>query len=71
MTKKHALQVIGSSASDCEIEMMLCATNNPATTLETVADTLQYMNEQGIGKVSHRKALMKAGRQALNVLGCA
>ncbi len=38
-------------------------------TLTEVAETLHYMNANGIEKISHRKALMKAGRKALNVLG--
>ena len=61
--------VIGTSASDCETGMMLSATTSPVRTLETVAETLHYMNASGIEKISHRKALMKAGRKALNVLG--
>ncbi len=64
-----AAQVIGTSASDCETGMMLSATTSPVSTLSTVAQTLHYMNAKGIEKVSHRKALMKAGRKALNVLG--
>lgn len=62
-------QIIGTSASDCEISIMLNATTSPVTTLATVANTLHYMNANGIEKISHRKALMKAGRKALNVLG--
>ena len=61
--------VIGSSASDCETSLMLSATTSPVSTLATVAETLHYMNANGIEKISHRKALMKAGRKALNVLG--
>jgi aspartate aminotransferase-like enzyme len=48
---------------------MLSATTSPVSTLATVAETLHYMNANGIEKISHRKALMKAGRKALNVLG--
>ncbi len=61
--------VIGSSASDCEVDMMRYAESSPVSTLATVAETLHYMNANGIEKISHRKALMKAGRKALNVLG--
>lgn len=61
--------VIGSSASDCECDMMRSAEVTPVSTLATVAETLHYMNANGIEKISHRKALMKAGRKALNVLG--
>ena len=61
--------VIGSSASDCECDMMRHAETSPLSTLATVAETLHYMNANGIEKISHRKALMKAGRKALNVLG--
>jgi hypothetical protein len=69
MTTKTPERVIGSSASDCEIEMMLAAGSSPVATLATVAETLYRMNAQGIEKVSHRKALMKAGRVALKKLG--
>lgn len=62
-------QVIGTSASDCEISMVLCATTSPVTTLATIAETLHHMNAKGIEKISHRKALMKAGRKALAVMG--
>lgn len=61
--------VIGSSASDCECDMMRYAETSPVSTLATVAETLHYMNANSIEKISHRKALMKAGRKALNVLG--
>ena len=69
MTTRTPERVIGSSASDCEIEMMLAAGASPVTTLATVAETLYHMNARGIHKVSHRKALMKAGRKALKLLG--
>ena len=62
-------QVIGTSASDCEVELVLQAGTSPVKVLETVAETLHHMNARGIEKVSHRRALMKAGRKALNVLG--
>ncbi len=65
----ESARVIGTSASDCETGMMLSATTSPVSTLATVAQTLHYMNANGIEKISHRKALMKAGRKALNVLG--
>ncbi len=64
-----AARVIGTSASDWETGMVLSATTSPVSTLATVAQTLHYMNATGIEKISHRKALMKAGRKALNVLG--
>jgi len=67
--KKRAAMVIGSSASDCDVSMTLQATHSPVRTLCEVAETLHYMNANGIEKISHRKALMKAGRKALNVLG--
>jgi hypothetical protein len=49
--------------------MVLNAGSSPVRTLTKVAETLHYMNANGIEKISHRKALMKAGRKALNVLG--
>ncbi|AOY88609.1 hypothetical protein BKP64_10765 [Marinobacter salinus] len=67
--RDEAKRVIGTSASDCETGMILSATTSPVSTLATVAETLHYMNANGIEKISHRKALMKAGRKALNVLG--
>jgi len=62
-------QVIGTSASDCEIQLVLQASTSPVTTLATIAETLHYMNARGIEKVSRRRALVKAGRKALAVLG--
>lgn len=67
--REIAKRTIGTSASDCETGLMLSATTSPVSTLEKIALTLHYMNANGIEKVSHRKALMKAGRKALNVLG--
>tara|TARA_R100001244_G_scaffold63164_6_gene52504 strand:+ start:599 stop:826 length:228 start_codon:yes stop_codon:yes gene_type:complete len=67
--QKRAVAVIGTSASDCEISMVLQAGHNPLRTLDEVAGALHYMNTHGIERISHRKALMKAGRKALNVLG--
>lgn len=66
---KSPEQVIGTSASDCEIGLMLSATTSPVATLATIAETLHHMNARGIEKISHRKALVKAGRKALAVLG--
>ena len=67
--KKRAAMTIGTSASDCETSMVLQAGHNPLRTLDEVAGALHYMNTNGLEKISHRKALMKAGRKALNVLG--
>lgn len=67
--KDHAARVIGSSASDCEVSMMLQAGHSPVRTLAEVANTLHYMNANGIEKKAHRHALMKAGRAALKKLG--
>ncbi|MAM85749.1 hypothetical protein [Marinobacter sp. UBA2678] len=67
--KKRVAMIIGSSAHDCEVSMVLNAGSSPVRTLTEVAETLHYMNANGIEKISHRKALMKAGRKALNVLG--
>mgnify|MGYP005864403539 CR=1 FL=1 len=69
MINNEPAHVIGTSASDCETSLMTSATTSPVSTLATVAHTLHYMNAKGIDKISHRKALMKAGRKALNVLG--
>ena len=69
MTMKSPQSVIGSSASDCEIDMMLFAGSNPVTALQVIGQALNYMNARGIEKASHRSALMKAGRKALKQLG--
>ena len=69
MTMKSPQSVIGSSASDCEIDMMLFAGSNPVTALQVIGQALNYMNARGIEKTSHRSALMKAGRKALKQLG--
>lgn len=66
---KSPEQVIGTSASDCETETMLSATTSPVSALATIAETLHHMNAKGIRKISHRKALVKAGRKALAALG--
>jgi len=69
MTMKSPQSVIGTSASDCEIDMMSFASSNPVTALQVIAQTLNYMNSRKIEKVSHRRALVKAGRKALVELG--
>jgi len=67
--QKRAAGIIGSSASDCEVSMVLSAGHSPVRTLSEVAETLYYMNVRGLEKKSHRQALMKAGRAALKKLG--
>lgn len=62
-------RIIGTSASDCETSMMLQAGHSPVKTLNEIAGTLHYMNQHQIEKISHRRALVKAGRKALAVLG--
>lgn len=62
-------QVIGTSASDCELTMMRNASAAPVKALVIIAETLHYMNANNIEKASHRRALMKVGRKALTVLG--
>lgn len=66
---EKAARIVGTSASDCEISMRQQAETAPARVLEEVAQTLYWMNRQGIEKLAHRRALMKAGRAALNKLG--
>lgn len=63
-----AENLIGVSAGDCESTLMCRVANNPLDALGLVAKTLQYMNEQRIEKISHRRALVKAGRAALATL---
>lgn len=62
-------RIIGTSASDCETSMMLQAGHSPVKTLNEIAGALHYMNQHQIEKISHRRALVKAGRKALAVLG--
>lgn len=68
VTEAVAQGLISTSASDCEIRMMGQAENHPMVTLRDVAGTLHYMNCRGIEMVSHRRALVKAGRKALAAL---
>ncbi len=65
VTETEAAKVVGSSASDCEIQMMGQADRNPLSALNAVAGALHYMNSKGVEKISHRRALVKAGRKAL------
>jgi len=58
----------GTSADDCRIMMELSAEKNPGTTLCEISLILAEMNHLGIAKKSHRQALAKAGRNALNRL---
>ncbi len=67
--RDEVVWLIGTSASDCEAGLMCGVERAPMRTLTSVATALFYMNEQGIEKVSHRKALVKAGRAALKKLG--
>lgn len=67
--KALALGLMNTSVSDLEIKMMLKATSRPVDALADVAATLHYMNARNIGKISHRRGLIKAGRKALAVLG--
>lgn len=68
VTEVVAQKLVGTSASDCEIKIVGQADKHPMATLREVAGTLHYMNCRGIEKVSHRRALVKAGRKALTVL---
>jgi len=68
-TRKMAVQLLGTSASDCECTMLLAAQNRPMAALEQVAFLLQLMNISGQEKKAHRLALVKAGRVALKKLG--
>lgn len=67
--RDEVVWLIGTSASDCEISLTCQVETSPLRVLTSVATALFYMNEQGIEKVSHRKALVKAGRAALKNLG--
>lgn len=67
--RNKAARLIGSSASDCEITLMCQVKNSPFEALSEVARALYWMNEQSIEKLSHRRALVKAGRAALKKLG--
>lgn len=67
--RDEVVWLIGTSASDLEISLTCQVEKSPMRVLTNVATALFYMNEQGIEKVSHRKALVKAGRAALKKLG--
>lgn len=66
---REVTRLLNTSASDCAISVEGMANRQPANALAVVGAALVYMNNHGIGRKSHRQALMKAGRLALKTLG--
>lgn len=69
VTEKDMNSLINSSASDCQSSLNCQLANDSAGTLRRVISVLHMMNFQGIEKKSHRAALLRAGRKALNQIG--
>ncbi len=68
-TEKDMNRLINSSASDCQSTLDCQLANDPAGTLRRVTSVLHLMNFRDIEKKSHRAALLRAGRKALNQIG--
>lgn len=61
--------LINTSASDCAITMDNRAERDPVDTIGEVTQLLVMMNHKGIEKKSHRQAMLRAARKALNSIG--
>lgn len=61
--------LINTSASDCAITMDARAERDPVDTIGEVTQLLVMMNHKGIEKKSHRQAMLRAARKALNSIG--
>tara|TARA_Y100001973_G_scaffold50133_1_gene74417 strand:- start:471 stop:794 length:324 start_codon:yes stop_codon:yes gene_type:complete len=61
--------LINTSASDCAITMDNSATYHPVETIGEVTQLLVMMNHKGIERKSHRQAMLRAARKALNSIG--
>lgn len=68
-TEDQMTALIGTSASDCAISLNNDAERDPAGTIRKVLSVLHLMNFRGIEKKSHRQAMLRAGRKALNTIG--
>lgn len=61
--------LINTSASDCAITMNNKAESDPVDTIGEVTQVLIMMNHKGIERKSHRQAMLRAARKALNSIG--
>lgn len=61
--------LINTSASDCAITMDNRATYHPVETIGEATQLLVMMNHKGIEKKSHRQAMLRTARKALNSIG--
>ena len=61
--------LLNTSASDCAISLNNDADRDPAGTIRKVLSFLHLMNLRDIEKKSHRQAMLRAGRKALNTIG--
>lgn len=68
-TEKEMTALIGTSASDCAISLNNDAERDPSGTVRKVMGVLNLMNARGLEKKSHRQAMLRAGRKALNKIG--
>lgn len=67
--ERQMTALLGTSASDCAISLDNDANRDPAGTIRKVLSVLHLMNLRGIEKKSHRQAMLRAGRKALNKIG--
>jgi hypothetical protein len=68
-TEDQMNALINTSASDCAISLNNDAERDPAGTIRNVLAVLHLMNIRGIERKSHRQAMLRAGRKALNKIG--
>lgn len=68
-TEDQMNALINTSASDCAISLNNDAERYPAGTIRKVLAVLHLMNVRGIERKSHRQAMLRAGRKALNKIG--
>lgn len=68
-TEDQMNALINTSASDCAISLNNDAERDPAGTIRKVLAVLHLMNFRGIERKSHRQAMLRAGRKALNNIG--
>ena len=66
---KLATRLLGTSVDDASTTLINQAESRPACLLVDVAMVLTIMNKEGIEKKSHRQAMLRAGRKALNTIG--
>ena len=60
--------LLGTSAEDCWQSVRRDVERNPGVALCDLAATLTIMNNRGIEKASHRMAIKRAAREAINIL---